>query len=159
MKKRMMRRWLLSLLGGATAALLCAAAVAPVSGEEGDEPQRPRTTQSDRAGSDSEETTVTVGSVTVGVDPRTGDIRPLSAAEAARLSREMRRLFKPRALERVARPDGTLSAIVSPNVLRFSLARIEADGTVSRTCAPGQESALEFLTRTAPKPHAGSREE
>jgi hypothetical protein len=156
----MRSRRLLPLFGGATAVFLCVASAATVRGADKDDPQAsPSTAQSDNATSDTAakepaETTVTVGSVTVGVDPKTGDIRPLTAAEAARLAREMNRLFKPRELRRVQNPDGSLSAIVSPNVLRFSVARIEADGTVSRECAPSQETALEFLARTHPKPTA-----
>lgn len=153
MRKTTKHGWLVTLAGtAAAAALVCAVSMAPVWGAEADDQKAPpAAAQSESATNDAAETKVTIGSVTVGVDPKTGDIRPLTAREAARLAREMNRLFKPRQLKRIENPDGSLSAIVAPNVLRFSVAKIEADGSVTRECAPGQEAALEFLTRAEPK--------
>ena len=166
MKRTTTHTWLLPLIGGATAVFVYAASVEPVRGanEDGRQETTPSTRadtarQSDRAEAEPAETTVTVGNVVVGVDPKTGDMRPLTAAERASLAREMRRLFKPRDLHRVERGDGSLSAVVAPNVLRFSVARIGKEGTVSRSCEPGQESALEFLTAAAPASKAGPKEE
>ena len=70
---------------------------------------------------------------------------PFRGAEAAKLALEMRKLFKTRELERVARPDGSLSAVVAPNVLEYALVRIEPDGTVSRAYADSEEAALKFM--------------
>jgi hypothetical protein len=58
-----------------------------------------------------ESSVVTIGAMRVAVDPKTGDLRPLTPAEARKLADEMRRLFKPRELTApTQRPDGALSA-------------------------------------------------
>ncbi|HXE79133.1 MAG TPA: hypothetical protein VNK41_00135 [Vicinamibacterales bacterium] len=166
MKPKKTGRWPLLPLGLAFAALVYAAAVAPVSGEEADPPRQTATAEKEASAGEppaadtgTQTTTVSVGSVTIGVDPKTGDLRNVSRAEAAQLAREMRKLFTPRSLERVVRPDGSLSAVVSPNVLRFSVARIEPDGRVTQACAPGQDAALEFLTRGATQTAPEAKEE
>jgi hypothetical protein len=158
MKKTMKARWVLSLLGVATAAFVSGAALAsaqrPPRAEDEKAPVAPSTSPAKAAG----ETTVTIGSVAVSVDPKTGEMRPLSRAEAARLAREMRKLFKPRKLERVENADGSLSAVVAPNVLRYSVARVGPDGKVSRTCVEGDKAALGFLSGAPSKPTTPSEE-
>jgi hypothetical protein len=148
-------RWLLSLLGTAAAAALAGgvALALPQGGEEAEQKAAPAA-QPARSESTANQATVTIGSMAVGVDPKTGEIQPLTKAQAAKLAAQMRTLFKPRALKRVENPDGSLSAVVAPNVLRYSVARIEADGRVSRDCVPSDEAALEFLARATatPKP-------
>lgn len=94
---------------------------------------------------------VTIGNVTVGVDPKTGELRPLSKAELARLQNEMNRLFKARKLERIEKPDGSLAAVVAPNVLEYSVARIEKDGTLTRTHVDSEQEALDFLAHREPR--------
>jgi hypothetical protein len=148
-------RWLLSLLGTAAAAALAGgvALALPQGGEDAKQKAAPAA-QSAPPETTANQTIVTIGGMSVGVDPKTGEIQPLTKAQAAQLAAQMRKLFKPRALQRVANPDGSLSAVVAPNVLRHSVARIEADGTVSRECAPSNEAALEFLAgaKATPKP-------
>jgi len=153
-------RWLLSLLGTAAAAALAGgvALALPQGGDEAEQKASPAA-QSLRSESAANQATVTIGSMAVGVDPKTGEIQPLTKAQAAKLAVEMRKLFKPRALQRVENPDGSLSAVVAPNVLRYSVARIEADGTVSSECAPSQEAALEFLARAKATPKPKPEEE
>jgi hypothetical protein len=116
------------------------AAVATAGDEE-------RSTTTQKASSDVEarDSTVAIGDVAVAVDAKTGELRPLTKAEAAKLALEMSKLFKPRELKRVARPDGSLSAVVAPNVLEYALVRIEPDGTVSRTYADNEQDALTFM--------------
>lgn len=94
---------------------------------------------------------VTIGNLTVGVDPKTGELRPLSKAELAKLQNEMNRLFKARKLERIEKPDGSLAAVVAPNVLEYSVARIEEDGTLTRSHVDSEQEALDFLTHRAPR--------
>jgi hypothetical protein len=90
---------------------------------------------------------VTIGSTQVAVDPKTGDLRPLTRAEAKKLAAAMRKMFKSRRIdEPTLRPDGALSAIAVPNVLQFSVARIESDGTVAVGHADGVEKAITFMT-------------
>jgi hypothetical protein len=102
---------------------------------------------------------VTIGNVTVGVDPKTGDLRPLSKAELAKLQHEMNRLFKARKLERIAKPDGSLAAVVAPNVLEYSVVRIEKDGTLKRTHVDNEQEALEFLSHGEPQAAAAPAKE
>jgi hypothetical protein len=92
------------------------------------------------------EANVTIGNITVGVNPKTGALRPLSKTELANLRSEMSRLFKARQLERIVKPDGSLAAVVAPNVLDFSVVRIEQDGTLTRKHVAGEQEALDFLT-------------
>ncbi len=92
------------------------------------------------------DTQVTLGGMRVSIDPVTGDLRPLTPAEANRMAREMRQMFAPRTLgEPIERRDGTRSLVVAPNVLRFSVARIGEDGRAEIDCVDGEESATEFL--------------
>lgn len=102
---------------------------------------------------------VTIGNVTVGVDPKTGELRPLSKAELAKLQLEMNRLFKARKLERIAKPDGSLAAVVAPNVLEYSVVRIEKDGTLTRTHVDNEQEALEFLSHGEPQAAAAPAKE
>jgi hypothetical protein len=132
------RLWL--LLGSATACLILGTAVATAGDDERS------TTQSAAPETETRDATVSIGNVAVAVDRKTGQLRPLTKAEAAKLALEMQKLFKPRELKRVAHPDGSLSAVVAPNVLEYAVVRIETDGTVSRTHVGGQEEALKFMT-------------
>jgi hypothetical protein len=135
---RARRRWL--LFGSTAASLMLGAAFA---GPADDQPSTTRDAASDTEARDS---TVEIGNVAVAVDPKTGEIRPLTKAQAAKLALEMRKLFTPRELKRVAHPDGSLSAVVAPNVVEYALVRVEPDGTVSRTYADSEEKAVKFMT-------------
>ena len=141
--------WFLSLLGVATAVALASGSAMAVPQGSGEADEQTAVAEPSASSPDeTPEATVTIGGMRVGVDPETGEIQPLSKAEAAKLAREMRKLFKPRKLERIENSDGSLSAIVSPNVLRYSVARVEADGTVSQDCVESPDAALELLSRT-----------
>lgn len=97
--------------------------------------------------SEEEETTVRLGALEVAVDPETGDIRPLTNREAAQLAREMRRRFRHRDIgEPTLRSDGAMSLVVVPNVLSYSTARVQPDGSVALDCAGSTEDAIEHLT-------------
>jgi hypothetical protein len=111
-----------------------------------------------RTGSDS--SVVTLGGVRIAIDPKTGDLRPLTPAESKKLADEMRRRFKPRDLQSpTLRPDGAMSAVVAPNVLRFSVARIRPDGSVTTSCVEGSRKAVEQLTTPAPDAKPAQPEE
>ena len=116
-------------------------------------------TSANEAANETGQANVTIGNVTVGVDPKTGELRPLSKAELATLQREMNRLFKARKLERIEKPDGSLAAVVAPNVLEYSVVRIEEDGTLNRTHVGNKQEALEFLSHGKPRPAAAPAEE
>ena len=130
-----------SLLFGSTAASLILGTALASPGDD-----ERSTTPNAASEAETRDSTVEIGNVAVAVDPKTGEVRPLTKAEAAKLALEMRKLFKPRELKRVAHPDGSLSAVVAPNVLEYALVRVEADGTVSRAYADSEEDALKFMT-------------
>jgi hypothetical protein len=116
-------------------------------------------TNANEAAGDQGQANVTIGNVTVGVDPKTGALRPLSKAELAALQREMSRLFKARKLERIEKPDGSLAAVVAPNVLEYSVVRIEKDGTLTRTHVDSEQEALEYLSHGEPQAAAAPAKE
>jgi len=93
---------------------------------------------------------VSIGGMQVSVDPQTGELQPLSKAEAKALADQMRRMFPPKTIdEATVRPDGSLSVTVVPNVLRLSVARVQSDGKVSLDCTDDLESAIHFMTQPA----------
>jgi hypothetical protein len=145
------RLWL--LLGSATASVILGTAVATAGDDERS------TTQTAASDAETRDATVTIGDVAVAVDPKTGAIRPLTKAEAAKLALEMSKLFKARELKRVAHPDGSLSAVVAPNVLEYALVRVEPDGTVSRAYADTEEEALKFMAGEKSEPSTQPAEE
>jgi hypothetical protein len=73
-------RWLLSLLGTAAAAALAGgvALALPQGGEEAEQKAAPAA-QSARSESTANQATVTIGSMAVEVDPKTGEIQPLTS--------------------------------------------------------------------------------
>lgn len=127
------------LLGSTTMSLILGTAVAGPGDDERS------TTKNTAPETEARDSTVAIGNVAVAVDRKTGELRPLTKAEAAKLALEMSKLFKPRELKRVAHPDGSLSAVVAPNILKYALVRIEPDGTVTRTHADSDEEALKFM--------------
>ena len=93
---------------------------------------------------------VNLGAMSVAVDPQSGALRPLTREEARELARQMRQLFPPRTLKApTVNPDGSLSAVVMPNFLRYSVARVQSDSKVALQCADSREGAIEFLTSPA----------
>ena len=131
------RHWL--LFASTAASMILGTALASPGDDE------KSTTQNAASDTEARDSTVAIGHLTVAIDPKTGRIRPLTKAEAAKLALEMRKLFKPRELKRVAHPDGSLSAVVAPNVMEYALVRIEADGTISQTHADSEKEALKFM--------------
>lgn len=118
----------------------------------GDEPARETDSKKDVVKAD--DAVVTIGDLRVAVDPKTGELRPLTPAEAKKLQDEMKKKFPARTLDApTVRSDGSLSAVVAPNTLRFSVARTDASGRVEAECTESQGEALEFLKRAgAAKP-------
>lgn len=93
---------------------------------------------------------VAIGDVRIAVDPKTGELRPVTPAEARKLENEMRKRFPARVLELKRGPDGTLSSVVAPNVLSFSVVRVGPDGKLTTSCASGVDESLERLKAATP---------
>jgi hypothetical protein len=126
--------------------------LAPCAVAGDDEPAQKPETKKEAAKVD--DAVVTIGGLRVAVDPKTGELRPLTPAEAKKLQDEMMKKFPARTLDApTVRPDGALSAVVAPNTLRFSVARTDGSGRVETECTDTQTGALEFLKgATASKP-------
>jgi hypothetical protein len=142
-------RWLaLALLGASTVGLVRVSA-SPEAPQGKEEKQKPAAVEA----APPQDVKLQLGALQVAIDSETGELRPLTRQEAAHLANEMRKRFKPREIgEPTLRPDGSLSAIVVPNVFRFSVARIDGDGEVRLDCAESTEDAIEHLTHTAENP-------
>jgi hypothetical protein len=106
---------------------------------------------------DARQKEVALGDLRIAIDPKTGELRPLTPGEAKKLQDAMRKRFPAREIELTQRPDGALSSVVAPNVLAFSVARIGAGGKVERSCVAGPEEALALLRSAARRP-AGPEE-
>jgi hypothetical protein len=88
---------------------------------------------------------VTLEGLRVAIDPKTGELRPLTPAETRKLQDAMRKRFAARDVELTQRSDGALSSVVAPNLLSFSVARVGAEGKVERSCVAGADEALALL--------------
>ncbi len=146
MSERHKTKWFYALLGAALVAVLSMSASLVIKAPK----ELPNSAVEAIAMEPSHENVmVQIGAAQVAVDPATGDLRPLSKAEAKKLAREMRKMFKPRQVdEPTLRSDGALSAIAAPNVLRFSVARVQGDGTLAVEHADGVETAINLMTET-----------
>lgn len=142
---RLIKTRLVVALGGASVALGLAAP-GLVAGEKA-AAKKPAAAAAKKPAAKQMDAIVTLGGMRVAVDPKTGELRPLTPAEARKLSDQMRLLFPERAVDApTVRPDGSLSAVVAPNNLRFSVARVWAGGRIETHCTEGPKEALGFLT-------------
>ena len=140
MRLRMMTR--LGSLLGATALTVAGAGTAR-AGDAGQQPKTPAR---------QEKKEVALGDLRIAVDPKTGELRPLTPAEARRLTDEMKKRFPAREIELTQRPDGALSSVVAPNLLTFSVARVGRDGKLEKSCAGSPAQALERVQSAAQAP-------
>lgn len=92
------------------------------------------------------------------IDAETGELRPPTAKEAAMLAAQRRQMFGNKRFEpRVFNyKDGTTAIEVDPSLMKFSAARIEADGSLKMGCIEGPQRTLEFIAATS---IAGAAEE
>lgn len=93
---------------------------------------------------------VSLAGVQVSIDPKTGKLRPLSAAEARKLAAGLNRIFRtPTSGEAgyvaIQHRDGMLSAVLSTDYLNLSTVSIEADGTVHAACTDHPDVATATL--------------
>ncbi len=91
-----------------------------------------------------------VAGMQVAIDETTGELRPATAEEAANLAQQWRQIFVPRkAAPRAFTTKSGATAVELPNdMLKFSVVRIEADGTLTTGEAHGQQNAREFIATT-----------
>ncbi len=96
-----------------------------------------------------EHVTVPFAGMQIAVDPETGRLRPPTAVEAAKLAAGMRKMFGkpvhsksgPQVTEHA---DGMLSAVIAPDLIRYSVLHINEDGSRTQEClkSPGGLEAL-----------------
>jgi len=92
--------------------------------------------------------TLPVRGMQVFKDADTGEMRAPTAKEAAELSKQLREMFGNR---KVAEPrgftykNGMTSWQIDPSLFKFSVARVEADGTITTDCIQGPEKTLEYV--------------
>ncbi len=95
-----------------------------------------------------EYTEVTFNGMTIGIDKKTGRMRPLTKREAAKLKRKMQRMFggpSGGATEFVAHSGGMRSAVLGQRHLNFEVLHIDAGGNHVGQCVDNLESATEAL--------------
>ncbi len=94
------------------------------------------------------------------IDPATGQLREPTPQEAAALAAAARRTLGTLAapVQLKQGPGGAVGMVVPDNLLSYSVATINPDGTVSMTCVTGKNAADAAVR--APKPdQAGARKE
>ena len=86
------------------------------------------------------------------IDPDTGKLRALTPAEAAALAAELRsRYLGPEADDQPAvyNPDGSVTKVLGTRREMFTMARIEADGSLTTVCVNGVDEAVAFVEASA----------
>jgi hypothetical protein len=90
---------------------------------------------------------VQVASQDVPVNPQTAQIRPLTQEEAERLAREIKGMLSKSTdgLPQVKHEDGSTSMDLQGRFQNVTLARVNADGTVTHSCVDSPKAAAKFL--------------
>ena len=136
------RRFYMFLMLALAVALAGASAAETAEGESSTEP----TTQ--EAVVEAEGEMLPVRGMQVFKDADTGEMRAPTAKEAAELSKQLREMFGGK---KAAQPqgfmlkNGTTMWNIDPSYFKFSVARVEADGTVTTDCIQGPEKTLEYI--------------
>lgn len=83
-------------------------------------------------------------------DPETGELRPATAAERAKLFAGRAPLAAPKPARVVILPDGTEMVELGEETMSYAVATRAPDGTVTKSCVHGPDAATE--ARKAPRP-------
>ncbi len=85
------------------------------------------------------------------IDAESGELRGPTADEAARMADQWRGIFgKAKAEPRMITDASGMTAVeLDSSILKFSVARIDADGNLEAGCVKGAEKALEFVEAAA----------
>ena len=83
----------------------------------------------------------------VQVDPQTGQIKPLTPAEAQQLADGLKRMLNKstEGLVQEKHPDGSTSIDLQGRFRNVTLARVNADGTIERACVDNPLAAARFF--------------
>jgi hypothetical protein len=90
---------------------------------------------------------VQVAGQDVPVNPQTAQIRPLTQEEAERLAREIKGMLSKSTdgLPQVKHEDGSTSMDLQGRFQNVTLARVNADGSVTHSCVDSPKAAAKFL--------------
>ncbi len=99
------------------------------------------------AGDEERYTPIEVLGLQVAIDRETGQLRPPTRRERARLARGMQALFRgvQRDLRSFELPDGTVGLELDFALLDFAVAKVLPDGSLEMDCVDGVEPATEWL--------------
>jgi hypothetical protein len=91
--------------------------------------------------------TVKVAGREVQVDPQTGKIKPLTPAEAQELADGLKTMLNKstEGLEEVHNADGSVSVDLKGRFQNVTIARVNEDGTLEKSCVDEPKAAAEFL--------------
>ena len=125
-------------------------AMAGVSAQSAQTPSTPLETpraQSDSPSTNLSPATSNVAGLTVAVDRNTGQMRPLTAAEAQTLANGLKNLVSQSTdgLVQVRRADGMVSMDLQGRFQSALLARKEADGSIVQGCVDNLDNAAAFF--------------
>ena len=90
----------------------------------------------------------------VHIDPQSGKLREPEHEESKQLSDQMRRLAGPsvKQLKAVRHPNGMLTVDTQGAFLSYSVAKVNADGTVSQECVKSLDEAKAWMKTTPQTP-------
>lgn len=107
-----------------------------------------QTPQKDKApGRNHVEAEAPASGMMVAIDPATGKLRQPTAAESQALTGQVKTMMMTKAAAASAAsqvttyPDGTMSAVLPPDLLNVWMVQLNADGTLSEVCIDGAHAA------------------
>jgi hypothetical protein len=136
------------LLFAAVAIVVAVTAITVISRQKG------RTTQAAnlkpaKAAASTTPTFVTrrVGNQDISINPRTGEIKPLTQEEAQRLANDLAPMLDNATdgLTQVRHADGSVSMDLEGRFQNVTVARVNSDGTVEQSCVDNPRAAAKFF--------------
>jgi hypothetical protein len=112
-----------------------------------DKPPTPVSTKAASANAGKKYISVKVAGRDVQVDPQTGQIKPLTPAEAQQLADGLKTMLNKstEGLVPEKHPDGSVSINLQGRFQNVAVARVNADGTLEQSCVDDPVSAAQFF--------------
>ena len=131
-----------------TAVIVVGAAITVLSKQlEGNKRSSPVSTKAASANAGKKYVTVKVAGRDVQVDPQTGQIKPLTPAEAQQLADGLKTMLNKstEGLVQEKHPDGSVSVDLQGRFQNVAVARVNADGTLEQSCVDEPLAAAQFF--------------
>lgn len=95
------------------------------------------------------------------INPETGQVGPPTAAQLQRLRANLQRAYTAKIAPRapVKLPNGATMAVPGPEALSFAVTRRRPDGSLSTTCVPTIQDAIQFWSTPKTQPHHAHQQE